>query len=69
MWTNDEMNQYAVYLDRQEQLVLSAVALGYNVNQAMSLVIAELGDFADKDFVESVYTVATHPDRKVALQD
>lgn len=69
MWTEKLMDEYAVYLDFQEQLVLAAVARGFDVDETKDFVLQTVGDFADLNFVESVYNVATHPDRKIALQD
>lgn len=68
MWTAEEINEYSVYLDRQEQAVLTAINLGLNtIDQIENFVLESLGDY-DPTYVETVYNVLTNPERKVPLE-
>ena len=67
-WTDSQINEYSVYLDRQEQLVLQALDLGYKTIDEIELYVKQnLGD-CDHDYVEMVYNVQTNPGRKVPLE-
>lgn len=67
-WTDSQINEYSVYLDRQEQLVLQALDLGYKSIEEIELYVKQnLGD-CDHDYVAMVYNVQIHPDRKVPLE-
>ena len=68
MWTTEEINEYSVYLDRQEQAVLTAINLGFNsIDQIEAFVRESLGDY-DFNYVETVYNIHTNPERKVPLE-
>lgn len=68
MWTTEEINEYSVYLDRQEQAVFTAINLGLNtIDQIEAFVLESLGD-CDSDYVETIYNVITNPERKVPLE-
>lgn len=68
MWTTEEINEYSVYLDRQEQAVLTAINLGFKtIDQIETFVLESLGDY-DPDYVETVYNIHTNPERKVPLE-
>jgi hypothetical protein len=70
MWTDKEMNEYALVLDLQEQAVIKALELGYKdlidvKTFVESAVIADI----DYNYIESIHTLAMNPDRKVSLVD
>lgn len=68
MWTKQEIDEYSVYLDRQEHAVLKAIELGFKtIAQVETFVLECLGDY-DPDYVETIYNVATNPERKVPLE-
>ena len=71
MWTELQMNEYAKILELHETLVLEAF---YNeklhtLSEIEQWVLERMKDEFDKDYVKSVYTLVTHPDRKVSLVD
>jgi hypothetical protein len=67
-WTDEQINEYSVYLDRQEQLVLMALQFGIrDLSKIEEFVKREIGD-ADHDYIEMVYNIQTHPDRKIPLE-
>ena len=70
MWTEKEMNEYTVVLDLQEQAVIQALALGYEdlIDVKIFVEAIVLVDI-DYDYIESVYTLATNPDRRALFVD
>ncbi len=68
MWTDEAINEYSVYLDRQEQAVLKALEAGLDhIEDVKDYVMYVLGD-VDMDYIETVFSMYTHPDRKVPLE-
>ena len=70
MWTDKEMNEYAMVLDQQEQAVLKALELGYkDLTDVKTYVKAAVIADLDYDYIESIHTLAMNPNRKVSLVD
>ena len=68
MWTDDLMNAYAAELTRVEQLVLSAVAYGYNDLADIKEYVYQAEPAADLSYAESYFSVITNVDRTVYLE-
>jgi hypothetical protein len=71
MWTEKEMNEYAKVLELNETLVLRAFydEKLKSLSEIESWVLKHLEADYDRDYVESIFTLMSYPDRVVPLQD
>lgn len=67
MWTNEEMDMYAAKLDDTERMILAAVRLGYDIDEALDLVFL-FDPMADLSYAEAFYNSTVNPDKRVPLE-
>lgn len=68
MWTDKEIEMHSVFLDRQEELALSALRQGFRDLTTIERYVASIAGDCDRDFVESIVSLQTVPDGKVKLE-
>lgn len=68
MWTDEEVNTHAVFLDRQEELALNALKQGIRDLTAIERYVASVAGDCDRDYIESIVSLQTTPDGKVKLE-
>lgn len=71
MWTEKEMNEHAKVLELHETLVLRAFydEKLKSLSEIESWVLKHIKADYDRDYVESIFTLMSYPDRVVPLQD
>ena len=61
MWTEEDMNMYSARLTKTEEMVMKALSLGYQLDDALDYISVDI-DYA-KAYIESM----KYPDRRVPL--
>ena len=66
MWTEESMNVYSARLTKTEEMVMKALSLGYQLEDALDFVSLTRLDL-DLDYAKAFIETMKYPDKRVPL--
>jgi hypothetical protein len=66
MWTEEDMDMYSARLTKTEEMVMKALSLGYQLDDALDYISVTKVD-VDIDYAKAYIESMKYPDRRVPL--